>query len=397
MKDLVLSPRANKTDGGFTRRSCAVIRRDEGKTIEETEIWFEHPETVRAVEAEDCDGHLLAVLLDAMREGRDIRIEGSVSSKLLSNLTEFQAAWNRWRPDYFHKVDLVPDTTRPDAPAMRGAVCAYSGGVDGLFTVCRHTQMKKDHGTREIVLAALVHGFDIPLSRTEEFENALQSSRTTLQSIGLTAVPVKTNFRSISKAIWEYTHGAALAAAMNCLKNQAGSVLIGSTYPYESLIIPWGSSPITDHLLSSDQFTVVHDGAAYDRIQKISAIADWKEGVDNMRVCWEGFSKDRNCGKCEKCVRTMMCFLACGKPIPSSFPPTPDIASLFKGMILKTKGSQNEWRRVINHAEKNGIRADWANPAARVIRKSAIVVSLFPKDSARRKLASRIFRKLKSD
>ncbi len=38
-----------------------------------------------------------------------------------------------------------------------------------------------------------------------------------------------------------------------------------------------------------------------------------------MRVCWQGEQKDRNCGRCEKCIRTVLNFRAVGLGLPECF------------------------------------------------------------------------------
>ena len=48
--------------------------------------------------------------------------------------------------------------------------------------------------------------------------------------------------------------------------------LIGSSEPYDALVIPWGSSPITDYLLSGDRLSIVHDGAGFSRTDKVAEV-----------------------------------------------------------------------------------------------------------------------------
>jgi len=65
-----------------------------------------------------------------MRTGLDLRIHDRVSRRLLINLEEFQAAWQRWRPlDYAHisvTADEEVDDSR-DGPAMKRCRCFPAG------------------------------------------------------------------------------------------------------------------------------------------------------------------------------------------------------------------------------------------------------------------------------
>lgn len=96
------------------------------------------------------------------------------------------------------------------------------------------------------------------------------------------------------------------------LQNEHTDGLIASSEPYSSLLLPWGSNPITDRLMSSDSFSIVHDAAAVTRNQKVRAISTWKEATRSIRVCWQGEHMDRNCGRCEKCIRTILNFRVMG-------------------------------------------------------------------------------------
>jgi len=71
--------------------------------------------------------------------------------------------------------------------------------------------------------------------------------------------------------------------------------------------VPWGSDPRIDHLLSTDDLEVVHDGASATRIAKTAAIAPWTETRGLLRVCSpRPDGRLVNCCQCEKCLRTMV-------------------------------------------------------------------------------------------
>jgi hypothetical protein len=126
-----------------------------------------------------------------------------------------------------------------------------------------------------------------------------------------------TNFRNLGEN-WEHSHGAALASALHFLKGRYRSGVIASSHSYERLRLPWGSNPVTDPLLSSEHFTVVHHGCGFSRQEKAAFVADWPEAMHLLRVCWEGPQKDRNCGSCLRCVGTAICFAIHNASIPSS-------------------------------------------------------------------------------
>ena len=111
----------------------------------------------------------------------------------------------------------------------------------------------------------------------------------------------------------------------------------GSEEPYDQLIFPWGATPLTIPLISTERLPVTEDGCGYDRSDKVSYISRNTRASDHIRVCWAGNQMDRNCGECEKCIRTMLNYWANGLGVPDSFPTTltPD---LVKTIVLRNEG-----------------------------------------------------------
>ncbi len=392
---MLLEPQQHDFTDNYSVRRCKIKRINDDNTSNETEIWFQLDKSVPLPQEEDCDAYLLAVVMEAMRENRNIDVKGSVSKQLLSNLVELQAAWNKWKPSVYSCINICVDEEKYITQKTSGAICAFSGGVDATFSVWRHSQSKNSHRSQTINLCSIVHGFDIPLSDAGAFEKAKNKAQDTLSDVGIKLMPIKTNYREISKVNWEDAFSLALVATLSNLKILAGTCIVGSSEPYDSLVIPWGSSPITDHLLSSSEFVVMHDGASHSRTEKVKEISEWKVGLDNLRVCWEGDSKDRNCGVCEKCIRTKLNFLAVGTPIPSCFPAT-DILDDLDKVKLRNDAIRAEWQQIYEYAVRRKAQGSWVNKVKKVInrRTYSAVDFVLPKGSPRREMVINITKKL---
>jgi len=394
MKLLILEPLAIESQGSDYVRRCSINRVDGDTPVGKNELWFQFSKSISPPEDKDCDSYLLAIIMDAMTEGRDIIVKGSVSLRLLSNLIEYQSAWNKWLPEIYSIIDIKVKSTRENERPLSGAICAFSGGVDSMFSVWRNSQGKNSYRSQNIKLCTLVHGFDIPLQDTAAFSNVSKSAITTLNDIGIKIVPIKTNYREITCANWEHAHATALVATLANFKSVSGTCVVGSSYPYNYLHIPWGSTPIADHLLSSDAFIVIHDGASHTRTEKVNVISEWKVGIKNLRVCWQGDLKDRNCGKCEKCVRTKLNFLASGNPIPSCFDKDAATGIDFKSIVIKHDGVRGAWKDIIDYANRHGVKEAWMEEANKVIKRSSrrSVVKNITKKLSRRYMRGLIWR-----
>lgn len=395
MKSLVeLFPQPLEVNKEGQRRSCLIRESSADGQVTGTDLWFIYPANFPMLKDDNCDSYLLAILLLAMQENANIKVHGSVSKELLANLTELQYIWNRWSPESYSLVDITVNDIRENEVRQDGAIFAFSGGVDAQFTAYRHATGKAGYSTQQQRAAILVHGFDIPVDDIDGIAGAAKKAAKTLESIGVDLLVVKTNLKSLNMD-WEHSHGLAVAAVLSGLSMYAGTGMLGSGEPYESLETPWGSHPMTDHLFSSGNFRMIHDGAGFNRSEKVKVLAEWDEGIKNLRVCWEGELKDINCGKCEKCIRTRLNILLAGIANPQCFS-TPLDKSLFKPIVLKNGPAIIEWQLIRDEVKSTGKGSEWLPQIEAVLkRKPKITLGslLLPPTSQRRAFVKKLLKK----
>lgn len=325
-------------------------------------LWF-------AVEAGQAvtdlaDPFLIAAQFLGMQHGWDIHVVGRVSALLIHNLRDFQAAWQSKDARRYRQVRLSADELVSGRARAAGRIITFSGGVDSTFSAISHAPGSRSPYPLDAGL--MVHGFDIPLD-DPAFQSAWQRARATLASLGIDGVSMRTNFRTVVPDLWRHTHGTALAACLHVLSPRFGTALIPSSAAYHESVGPCGSDPLTDPMLSSDALTVVHDGARFARRDKLTSLAAWPRGLEGLRVCWEGPQRDRNCCRCEKCIRNMLNFRLLGIPIPSSFPepPSPE-------RIAAVKIGEAElmiWKRLIALGKGGALPADIVRAMRRTTRR----------------------------
>jgi len=114
-------------------------------------------------------------------------------------------------------------------------------------------------------------------------------------------------------------HGALLSSIASLFSSRFRKVCIASASSVGNLQ-PWGTHPLLDPYFGSAHFQVYHDGLEMTRPEKMALVADWPAGLNNLRVCQNDSSGSKNCGKCEKCIRTQLGLLALGKLHQSCFP-----------------------------------------------------------------------------
>jgi hypothetical protein len=170
-----------------------------------------------------------------------------------------------------------------------------------------------DH-PRSIKQVILVHGFDILLEDFRTIELAKENLRPITDDLHVDLVTVRTNLREIDSglAFWmEMFHGPALSAVGQIAAAKPGYVYIAATFDIPNMA-PWGSHPSIDPALSTERVTIVHSGEAFSRLQKVKDLGDWPTALRHMRVCTMNELGRLNCGRCEKCVRTLLELKAAG-------------------------------------------------------------------------------------
>ncbi|PWJ18118.1 hypothetical protein [Jannaschia seohaensis] len=305
---------------GVKRREFVSEYFDGDRLVTKRNVFFETTSEGAGASLPTADWALLSVLFNAMLYKRDIFIKAPISRQLVHNLDEFQRAFNMWAPQ-LTVVDIRADQELDIVPkhSTNEAVMTFSGGVDASFAAYRQIFKKPGYRHRDLKVAILAHGFDFSLGKQEPFDVARAAAEQMLEGTGVEVAVVRTNVRTIMKN-WELAHGLALAACLHLFSQRYQHGLIAGDEPYTNLQFPWGSTPLTNHLLSNSNFSIETDGSAYTRTTKVMHLSSWKAAVNNVRVCWEGPKTGRNCGKCEKCIRTILNFRACGLSLPSAFP-----------------------------------------------------------------------------
>lgn len=307
-----------RVDSGASVAAMTV----EGPEHKRTRIWYRVPADYRSCITPSGDPYALAMIFTAMRLPSDLHIHGTVSPSLLRNLEEFQSAWCCWRPERYHMVEIRADAEeeRPLSSSPAAALTLFSGGVDSCFTAYSHRRDRCGRRAVDLRAGLMVLGFDFTLQQSNAYDRAAARAQTMLESIGMELIAMVTNIRDLAEPWWDF-HGAAPASCLMLLQDGFGTGIIPSTEPYDALVLPWGSNPVTDWMMSSDSFRIVHHGAALSRTDKVNGIARWPEALEHVRVCMIGKENevDRNCGVCQKCVRTILNFRVLGVGLPASF------------------------------------------------------------------------------
>ncbi|QPN67387.1 hypothetical protein [Synechococcus sp. CBW1006] len=358
-----------RSSGNVLRRDLTIECFDNNRSISRDSIYYEffgHSKSTA-----NLDFAIVAILFASMKTGRDIYVHGSASQSLMRNLEEFQHVFCSWFPNLYQCVDINADHIEKKVVVDTGqsAVLLFSGGVDSCFSLFKHVNRSPGKYHVNIDAAVLVHGFDIRLEAQAAFDQAAKSCRKILAATNIPLVCVKTNAR-LALPDWEQNFAAAFAGVLHQFNGSHSIGILSSDARYDALTLPWGSNPISDHMLSSDIFSIMAEGHAFSRTEKVMHISETLECVNNLRVCWEGPQTGANCCVCEKCIRTILNFRAAGKPLPSAFEKDITDEQIMRlGDKLMNVAKLNELVSIYTFATKHEIAGTWLETLQKVISK----------------------------
>jgi diphthamide synthase (EF-2-diphthine--ammonia ligase) len=309
-----------------------------------------------------AEAGLALALMPAMRQSRTLCVTEPVSPRLLEAVPTIQDVLSNWEqrfPVYGRYRRVRVEATARAAvrrASGRGVAAFFSGGADSFYTLLRHRD--------EIDALIFVHGFDFPPGDGALARTIADGIRRAAADLGKPLTEVETDLRGFSDpyAFWESYHGAAMASVAHLLAGRFARIYVPATLTYAHLS-PLGSHPLLDPLWSTEAMELVHDGCEASRLEKLDYIAGEPAAVQWLRVCWENRGATYNCGRCEKCLRTMVALHALGRlgeftafpdvvdPVAVARVNLPEVAYTWEASMrmLHQKGTDPALVRVLQH------------------------------------------------
>jgi len=311
---------------------------------------FEVPDLTTA------DPFLIAALFPAMEVGGTLRLHGTISRVLLRNILDYQSAWFRAAPHMFRpfelQVEAISDYIQRDFGPRPNAILAFSGGMDSLLALHRNISGDAGEAAYSVGATMFLPGMAREDLTTETKAALVAGMRAMSGRRNLPMAVVDTNISDIVGKQF-VTHGTWLASCMSLFSGRFDVGLLGSSVAvYSHGYEIYGSHPFLDPFLSGGQMEIRNDEGLFKRPDKAFLLARYPEALADLRTCFHYYDHDRNCCRCEKCIRSMLCFIATGNEIPSSFPDGLDLNDIGIGMGRR---SGLEWAPLIlNSAEAHG-------------------------------------------
>ena len=202
------------------------------------------------------------------------------------------------------------------------ALALFSGGLDAISTCIRI-------GDKKPILTNVYGWYKQKIEENDIFESDKSNIQKFSMNNDLQSKFIKSNFATITKSNiidkdykkklgdtwWHgFQHGMNFIAHAIPLayKYKVENIYIASTFPLGENRKSCASDPVVDIQTKYASGGVIHDGCEINRQDKIKLVVDKQKRVNKkypLRVC--SFN-DKNCCKCEKCMRTILGLIAQG-------------------------------------------------------------------------------------
>lgn len=312
LESIAITPGSFLPDSHRLTARVSFDRHDWG----DEELWFEVPSHLREELSDTGNPWLLCLLPLAMSAGEDLDIPLPIDAVLFRNTEELVRILRCWFP-HLHPVSIRVRDIASRNPRPERQACFFTGGVDSFFTILHHDDSLAERtlpGERPLDDLLYVVGLDVLLGYREVFQQRIETLTKASTDLGRNFIVMATNLRETRLETLDYSslwHGTALGAAGLVLEKRFGTILISSSQDYRNPV-PWGSHMCLDPLFSTDATRFVHYGSGYSRYEKTERVARSSTILGQLLLCWQHGSRV-NCGRCEKCFRTLLALDILGK------------------------------------------------------------------------------------
>jgi hypothetical protein len=229
-----------------------------------------------------------------MRAGEDVTVDGPVSPRLVGSLEDIFRLYRSFFPGEMRQISVTaPLAPAPPPKDLTGSF--FTRGVDSWYAVL--TALQDDPQSPPLTHLVFCPDF-LPRDRwDDDLVNAnTEATRAAAGPTGCRFVTVHSNQKRDFRG--HQLVAMALALGMRRMLIPSGGM--------RGELRPRATHPQLDPRFSTERTEIVHYGDA-TRMEKVARIAQTPYALQTIHVCRYNESvTDDNCGRCEKCLRTML-------------------------------------------------------------------------------------------
>ncbi len=317
----IIDLRKERTPGG-ARVAARVEWEDSERSA--VNLFFETDAGAAADLEAAPEALLAACFLPAMRHAeRRIEVPGRACPRLAEGLRTAARLLQGWdgKPRRPPRIEPRDGFRAPRPRAPRRSAFFLTGGIDSTQLLGRNRIDYPANHPAAFRDALAVFGLYAPeqIDATNPFSGyarTLDVLRDLAAAQGASLVPIATNVTALDPEvafIAKESLSSALCAAAHLFSSRWSDISLASGRDV-SILVPLGTHPLLDPCWSSGAVEVRHVGIGFTRPERLQEVCESAVGVRRLIVCMAGPPPPHmNCGRCEKCLRTMTALAGHGK------------------------------------------------------------------------------------
>lgn len=289
----------------------------------EITIWYEtEQEYGQYFCKEKNDAFLLAIVYFAMATGEDIKSLSPISNELYHNLITYLIPLHCNEKTGYKPISIFAETNSLPFKSIKKNGTGISCGVDSWDTVLRYydDSMDEEHRLSALCLfnvGAFYSMHDMKkcmtgemtvqewhLKAQKQFIEAKEKAQLVADELKLPLVAVNSNISNLYQGVFLQTHAYRNCSAVLALQKYFSHYYYASAgEPEKSFVGLENAASDNVCFFSTDTLRFYEGSGERTRIEKLKYLSNYEIARKHLQVCCE---ETYNCGKCGKCVRTLL-------------------------------------------------------------------------------------------
>lgn len=255
------------------------------------------------------DAFLLSLLHFAMSSGYDVSWAAPVSERLHYQLGQiYIPVISRIRPDIAKKIELNGPISAEMVPNAGGVGTGASGGVDSFYSILKNMANKeKTFCLTHLLVLAVSNNIEDDAHIHRTFESTAARVRPIADELHLPLIKLFSNDYEFHYPNFVDCYTVRYAGTVYALQKLFTKFYFSSSLTYWdfSFLAKDDSqySLFTLMSVSGGQLTFYSTGSEVERQEKLDYIEHHATVQKYLNVC--NYNHEKNCSKCDKCMRTM--------------------------------------------------------------------------------------------
>lgn len=259
---------------------------------------------------ERADAFVIGLLHYAMSHNHDIICEVPMGEYLYYQITTYLIDTIAQGSSLMHNIKITADVDQNDLPCAGKVGTGISCGIDSLHVLAALSGSSLTHHkpTHLTFFNVGSHGEGERAKRL--FAERKRRAECFCQDYGFELVEVNSNIMDVFPQIHVLTHTFTSMFAVFALQKLYSVYYYASGYPFSafSLANTYSSDCAYYDLLltgafSTDHLRIYSEGGNLSRLEKTRKVVTYPPSYKYLNVCT---STEKNCGRCEKCTRTLL-------------------------------------------------------------------------------------------